>query len=74
MSQVPLSMNKLETIVEIVSRDLLEQWALNDRFTEDQMVKAAQNSVDDTVFVINAFMEHFNTYMMTQAEESGINL
>jgi hypothetical protein len=74
MSQIPLSMNQLETIVEVVSRDLLEQWAINDRFKEDEMVQAAQNSVDDTVFVINAFMEHFNTYMMTQAEESGINL
>jgi hypothetical protein len=74
MSQVPLSMNQLETIVEVVSRDLLEQWAINDRFKEDEMVQAAQNSVDDTVFVINAFMEHFNTYMMTKAKESGINL
>lgn len=74
MSQIPLSMNKLETIVEIVSRDLLEQWAINDRFKEDEMIQAAQNSVDDTVFVINAFMEHFNAYMLVQAEESKINL
>ena len=69
MSQIPLSMNKLETIVEIVSRDLLEQWAINDRFKEDEMIQAAQNSVDDTVFVINAFMEHFNTYMMMESEK-----
>jgi hypothetical protein len=74
MSQVPLSVNQLETIVEVVSRDLLEQWAINDRFKEEEMTQAAQNSVNDTVFVINAFMEHFNTYMMTQAKESKINL
>ena len=52
----------------------MEQWAINDRFKEDEMIQAAQNSVDDTVFVINAFMEHFNAYMLVQAEESKINL
>jgi len=72
MSNVPLSIDKLETIVEIVSRDLLEKWAIEDRFTEDQLVKATQDAIDDTVFVINSYMEHVNTYMMTEAEEKKI--
>lgn len=72
MSSVPLSMNKLETIVEIVSRDLLEQWALNDRFSIDGLEKAKQDAVDDTVFVINQFMEHFNTYMLFEAEKKNL--
>jgi hypothetical protein len=73
MAQIPLSVNQLETIVETVSRDLLEQWALNDRFSEDDLDKAKQDAVDDTIFVINQFMEHFNTYMMFEAEKKKLN-
>jgi hypothetical protein len=73
MAQVPLSVNQLETIVETVSRDLLEQWALDDRFGIDDLEKAKQDAVDDTIFVINQFMEHFNTYMMFEAEKKKIN-
>ena len=73
MAQVPLSVNQLETIVETVSRDLLEQWALDDRFGIDNLEKAKQDAVDDTIFVINQFMEHFNTYMMFEAEKKKLN-
>ena len=72
MSQVPLSVNQLETIVETVARDLLEQWAINDRFTEDQIEEAKENAVNDTVFVINEFMNHFNTYMLSEAEKKKL--
>lgn len=72
MSSIPLSIEKLETIVEIVSRDLLEKWALEDRFSEDQLVKSTQDAIDDTVFVINSYMEHINTYMMMEAEQKKI--
>lgn len=72
MSNIPLSIDKLETIVEIVSRDLLEKWAIEDRFTEDQLVQSTQNAIDDTVFVINSYMEHINTYMMMEAEAKKI--
>lgn len=64
MSSVPLSLSQLEDIATMVARDLLEQWAINDRFTEEQMEKAAQFAVDDTIFIINNFMEHFNNYMI----------
>jgi uncharacterized FlaG/YvyC family protein len=73
MAQVPLSVNQLETIVETVSRDLLEQWALDDRFGIDDLEKAKQDAVDDTIFVINQFMEHFNTYIMFEAEKKKLN-
>ena len=73
MAQVPLSVNQLETIVETVSRDLLEQWALDDRFGIDNLEKAKQDAVDDTIFVINQFMEHFNTYLMFEAEKKKLN-
>jgi len=72
MASVPLSVNQLETIVETVSRDLLEQWALNDRFSINELEQAKQNVVDDTVFVINQFMDHFNTYMMFEAEKKKL--
>jgi hypothetical protein len=72
MSSVPLSMNQLETIAEIVARDLLEEWAINDRFTIEQLEKAKQDAVDDVIFVINNFMEHFNTYMLTEAENKKL--
>jgi hypothetical protein len=73
MSSVPLSMQQLEDITTTVARDLLESWALNDRFHVDELEKAKQNAVDDTVFIINSFMEHFNTYMMFEAEKKKLN-
>ena len=72
MAQVPLSANQLETIVETVARDLLESWAINDRFSVDEIEQAKQNAVEDTVFVINNFIEHFNTYMMFEAEKKNL--
>jgi len=71
MSSVPLSMQQLEDIATEVSRNLLEQWAIDDRFSEEDMVKAAQNAVNDTIFVINNFMEHFNSYMLTESEQKN---
>ena len=64
MADVPLSTKQLEEIATAVAQDLLESWALNDRFKESEMDQAAQNAVDDTIFVINNFMEHFNNEML----------
>ena len=72
MSSIPLSTDKLETIVEVVARNLLEKWAIEDRFSEDKLVKATQDAIDDTVFVINSYMEHVNTYIMMEAESRKI--
>jgi hypothetical protein len=72
MASVPLSMQQLEDIATVVSRELLENWAINDRFPEDKMSEAAVNAVDDTIFVINKFMEQFNYYMLLQEKPSQI--
>jgi hypothetical protein len=57
---IPVGMKDLETIVTKVANDLIEKWALDDRFTEEEMTKYAQYAIDDTVFVINGYMEIFN--------------
>jgi len=70
MASVPLSVNQLEQITEIVARNLLERWAIDDRFTVDQLEKATQDAVDDTAFIINEFMSLLNEVMLTTAEQS----
>jgi hypothetical protein len=72
MGSVPLSMNQLEEITMQVSRELLEEWAINDRFTENEIEKATQNAVNDTVLIINSFMEKMNDAMIVQAENKKI--
>ena len=74
MSSVPLSVKQLEDIVVSVSQELLEEWAINDRFDEDTMAKAQQDVVEDTVFIINRFMEHFNTYMLAEQDKPNLIL
>jgi len=73
MADVPLALNDLNSITEIVARDLLEQWAIDDRFTEDQIDEATKNAVNDTIFVINNFMGLFNEKMLLQSEQSNSN-
>jgi hypothetical protein len=72
MTSVPLNINQLETITEIVARDLLEEWAINDRFTEDQIVQSTQNAISDTIFVMNRFMTLFNEQMIQTAMDKNI--
>jgi hypothetical protein len=72
MTSIPIALNQLETITEMVARDLLEEWAINDRFTEDQLVQATQNAVSDTIFVMNRFMTLFNEQMMQEAINKNI--
>ena len=74
MSSVPLSQKDLETIIEVISRDLLEQWAINDRFKENEMSQAVDNALDDTVFIVSQFMDHFNQLMITKAQEQGLDV
>lgn len=62
---IPLSVNNLEQIVEVVATELLEQWAIDDRFAEDKIEEARIDALDDTIFVINSFMNYFNEAMLT---------
>jgi len=72
MADIPVSLDEMENIVESVSRELLEQWAIDDRFTEEEIEKATQDAVDDTVFVIQRYMDQFNNLMITKAHQSKI--
>ena len=72
MTSVPMNITQLETITEMVARDLLEEWAINDRFTEDQIVQATQNAISDTIFVMNKFMTLFNEQMLQTAIDKNI--
>ena len=74
MASVPLSIESLEEIATSVARDLLEQWAIDDRYTEDNIFEATQNAISDTIFVINRYMEEVNTYMLVEAEKPKLIL
>jgi len=74
MASVPLSMKQLEDIAASVAQELLEEWAIDDRFDEDQMEESTQNAVNDTLFVINRFMEHFNTHMLAEQDKPNLIL
>ena len=73
MAEVPVSINDLNDIAVAVSRDLLEKWAIDDRFTEEKLDEYSKYAADDTIFVINKYMEYFNDLMMskTLAEQSS---
>jgi len=63
MAEVPVSINDLNDIAVAVSRDLLEKWAIDDRFTEEQLDEYSKYAADDTIFVINKYMEYLNFKM-----------
>ena len=67
---IPISINSLEKIVEIVATELLEQWAIDDRFTEDKIEEAKQDALDDTIYVVNSFMNYFNEAMLETKTEN----
>lgn len=71
MANVPLSINSLEEIATTVARELLEQWAIDDRYTEENIIEATQNAISDTLFVINRYMEEVNTYMLVESEKKN---
>jgi hypothetical protein len=72
MSSVPISMKSLEDIVSKVAQELLEEWAINDRFSINEKEIAVQNAVNDTALVINSFMELFNTAMVEQESQKKL--
>ena len=72
MANVPVSMEKLESITAQVAEELLEEWAINDRFSEEQINEAKTWAIDDTVLIINSFMEKFNTVMLEEAQDTKL--
>ena len=62
-NSIPLPVAQLEKIISQTAQDLLEKWAVDDRFTEDQLTNYAQYAIDDTVFIVNQYMIYFNMIM-----------
>ena len=60
MASIPVSLNDLNEIVLTVSTDLLEKWAIDDRFTEDELDQYSKYAAEDAVFVIEKYMEYVN--------------
>ena len=73
MTNLPVALEDLENITEVVARNLLEQWAIDDRFSEENIEKATINAVNDTIFVMNNFMQLFNQKMLLQSQQSIFN-
>jgi len=71
-SSTPLSIQELELALETVARNLLEKWAIEDRFTEEQLMEYVNHSIEDTAFVINNYMEVVNDLMINRAMDSKI--
>lgn len=71
-NSVPVSLSKLEEVVQVVAHNLYAKWAEEGRFDEDQITQYAQYSVDDTVFVINEYMTAVNDIIMQEAAELRI--
>jgi len=63
MAEVPMPLNKMEEIAGEVAVELFENWAITDRLDttqDDYIEKYANLAVEDSLFVINCFMEKFN--------------
>ena len=69
-NSTPLSLSELEQVVEVVAYNLYAKWAEEGRFAEEEITQYAQYSVDDTVFVINSYMEAVNDLMLHKSEPS----
>jgi len=73
-NSIPLGLEQLETLVQVVAQNLLEKWAIEDRFTEEEMYDYVKHSIDDTVFVINNYITLMNDLMLDEATAVGIDI
>jgi hypothetical protein len=74
-ASIPLALTDLEEIVEIVAHNLYNKWAMENRFTEEEMTKYAAYSVEDAIQAINEYMSLFNEKMIkSQAEKLGLTV
>ena len=73
MAEVPVSLNDLDSIVYNVSRDLIEERAVNgsiDGITEE----TAKAVTDDVFFVINRYMYYINEIMENKNLQSATKI
>jgi hypothetical protein len=73
MAEVPVSNDELEDIVSVVAHELYSKWAVDDRFTEEQIEEFAGYAVEDTLFVIGIYMEKVNELMAEKQKLSLLN-
>lgn len=70
MAEVPVAHKELEELIFQVALELIEQWAIDDRIPadDDETINTyRQYAVDDTVLVINSYMDKFNELMSSKA-------
>ena len=71
MADIPVAHKDMEDLIVMVAQELLEEWAITDRIpddvTDEQLSEYAQYSTNDTIFVVNSFMEKFNQLMSSKA-------
>ena len=74
MADVPISQKELDDIVFQIARDLIEEAAIEGRI-EEPSPEDIMVAVNEVVFVINKYMEYFNTLMHEkQLKESASKL
>lgn len=71
-SSTPLSIEELESAIQTVAHNLLEKWAIEDRFTEEEMFEYIKYAVDDTAFIINDYMSVVNDLMINRVVNSKL--
>lgn len=69
MAEVPVTQKELEDIIFQVSRDLIEEAALEGRI-EEATPEDVMVAVNEVTFVINRYMEYFNELMRARSESS----
>jgi hypothetical protein len=72
MAEIPLPMNELEELIGDIAIELLESWASEGRIPDGEEAKHGSLALDDTVFIINLFMEKFNEAMSKAQLQSVI--
>jgi len=67
MAEVPLSVEELETIVMEVSRDLLEDMAMDNDIADEDFEEWTNMCVNIASLCINRYMFHFNELVNKKA-------
>jgi hypothetical protein len=63
MAEIPLPLDELEQLIGDVAIELLETWASEGRIPDGEEAKYGELAIEDTVFIVNVFMEKFNEAM-----------
>ena len=71
MAEIPVAHDDMNQLVVDVTLELIEEWAVTDRIpddvTDEDLETYREQAANDTIFVINSFMEKFNALMQSKA-------